>query len=136
MKAVHWVLAAALSVMVIEGKPVNCTTRTISFPLLRQHAPAAATELVPAPVPPGMLRVPVPIYNYTGPILYGVESVIYTIDVAVGLQRFNLTLDTNAQAPVLFGKGYVPPNSSCRFDYGRDPTDEDGGTPRNLFDHE
>lgn len=38
-----------------------------------------------------MLRVPVPIYNYTGPILYGVESVIYTIDVAVGRKFFEFS---------------------------------------------
>ncbi|KAH7696680.1 hypothetical protein AAVH_36248, partial [Aphelenchoides avenae] len=51
-------------------------------------------------------------------------------------QRFNLTLDTNAQAPVLFGKGYVPPNSSCRFDFVGLPTGEDGDAPRNFFERE
>lgn len=41
MKAVYWLLGAALSVTSVEGKPTNCTTKTISFPLLRQQAPVS-----------------------------------------------------------------------------------------------
>ncbi|KAH7694393.1 hypothetical protein AAVH_38562 [Aphelenchoides avenae] len=39
----------------------------------------------------------------------GIESLVYTVDVKVGYppQRFNLTLDTNAQVSVLFQKGFV-----------------------------
>ncbi|KAH7704088.1 hypothetical protein AAVH_28728 [Aphelenchoides avenae] len=68
--------------------------------------------------------------------MYGVDSLVYTIEVAVGQQRFNLTLDPNAQAAVLFEKGYVPPSSSCRFDWIGNPTGETGDAPRNFFERE
>ncbi|KAH7693784.1 hypothetical protein AAVH_39176, partial [Aphelenchoides avenae] len=54
----------------------------------------------------------------------GIESFVYTVDVQVGSQRFNLTLDTNAQGSVLFAKGFVASNRSC----------SKGDAQRNLFD--
>ncbi|KAH7713846.1 hypothetical protein AAVH_18791 [Aphelenchoides avenae] len=54
----------------------------------------------------------------------GIESLVYTVDVQVGSQRFNLTLDTNAEASVLFAKGFVASNRSC----------SKGDAQRHLFD--
>ncbi|KAH7680267.1 hypothetical protein AAVH_41360, partial [Aphelenchoides avenae] len=54
----------------------------------------------------------------------GIESLVYTVDVQVGSQSFNLTLDTNAQASVLFAKDFVASNRSC----------SKGNAQRNLFD--
>ncbi|KAH7723633.1 hypothetical protein AAVH_08739 [Aphelenchoides avenae] len=54
----------------------------------------------------------------------GIESLVYTVDVQIGSQRFNLTLDTTAQASVLFAKGFVASDRSC----------SKGDAPRHLFD--
>ncbi|KAH7713569.1 hypothetical protein AAVH_19107, partial [Aphelenchoides avenae] len=54
----------------------------------------------------------------------GIESLVYTVDVQVGSQSFNLTLDTNSQASVLFAKGFVASNRSC----------SKGDAQRRLFD--
>ncbi|KAH7693161.1 hypothetical protein AAVH_39809, partial [Aphelenchoides avenae] len=54
----------------------------------------------------------------------GIESLVYTVDVKVGTQRFNLTVDTNQPASVLFAKGFVASNRSC----------SKGDAQRNLFD--
>ncbi|KAH7669968.1 hypothetical protein AAVH_42810, partial [Aphelenchoides avenae] len=53
-----------------------------------------------------------------------IESLVYTVDVQVGSQRFNMTLDTNAVASVLFAKGFAASNRSCN----------NGDARRNLFD--
>ncbi|KAH7695409.1 hypothetical protein AAVH_37532, partial [Aphelenchoides avenae] len=52
------------------------------------------------------------------------ESLVYTIDVVVGSQRFNLTLDTTTQESVLFSKDFVATKHPCSM----------GDAHRNLFD--
>ncbi|KAH7712655.1 hypothetical protein AAVH_19997 [Aphelenchoides avenae] len=91
-----------------SGTPLKGQPKPLSLPLHRPFSPYKGED-VQGPLP---LSV------------NGIESLVYTVDVQVGSQRFNLTLDTNAQASVLFAKGFVALNRSCSTGYAQ----------RNLFD--
>ncbi|KAH7671525.1 hypothetical protein AAVH_42675, partial [Aphelenchoides avenae] len=105
------VFSLALGLRLISGTPLKGPPKSVSLPLHR-HVPLYESEDAQASLP---LKVS------------DIESLVYTIDVQVGSppQRFNMTLDSNADAPVLFAKGLVAWNRSCSTGDDRH---------RNLFD--
>ncbi|KAH7719657.1 hypothetical protein AAVH_12907 [Aphelenchoides avenae] len=56
-----------------------------------------------------------------------VENAVYTLDVTIGSQTFNLTLDTTALSSVLFEKRYAPQIGKCGGNVEK-------GVQRNFFD--
>ncbi|KAH7712657.1 hypothetical protein AAVH_19999 [Aphelenchoides avenae] len=101
-------LSLALGILLTSASPLHGPAKTVSLPL---HRPYSAYQSEDAQ---GSLPLSV----------NGIESLVYTVDVQVGSQIFNLTLDTNAEASVLFAKGFVASNRSC----------SKGDAERRLFD--
>ncbi|KAH7719416.1 aspartic protease 7 [Aphelenchoides avenae] len=101
-------LSVALGFILASGTPLHGPAKSMSLPL---HRPYSVYESDDA-------QEPLPLS------VNGIESLVYTVDVQLGSQIFNLTLDTNAEASVLFAKGFVASNRSC----------SKGDAERRLFD--